>query len=1049
MNKFNHLNPEIHEAIHVLQQVFRFPAQLYCGSEEGGDACCFAHIVQKTPPAKWYAQCRRLEETLKGRLKQPSGKNMAPFEVIRQLQQGTDGSRRFTEEITWLRQHLDQVCQLAKSQLTSATLRTTDADFLDVVAVAQTYAEVHKGQRHFRPVQLATILLNVRASAAMSSVLIEMKTGEGKTDMCAAVAAVLAKRAPKHAVHILTSSSDRASDDCKSTKAFLEACTGRAPRLASEGLKWGDEGSGVVYAQVTDIQKMVVDEMRNGKKKELFQWLEDCFLLVDEADHVLIEQSENQLYISSPCRGFQALVPLTFLTLAYMDFDADFQEAFVKDPMAIPEKSTALASKLVEELRKFEGKGNHGRWQHMAPVKVDQEAFIASLAPGSLGARLKVAGKEFVIENQEQNGIIVPQVVIVDMATGTESVGTRWTSEAPAVEALHALPVGGSEPLAFFNSIPTLARKYRWVGGTTGTLGQNHCLEFYAKVYNARTTFRMPRNSPGCIFMLPPVISTTETEWLRNIQESAERYLSNEHGLGVSGPVLVITESILRAEQVVDYLKAAGYPIMKADSSNGELGWSYEKLNGRLRTGSQAHVFPFFKSDHAVTEKLPDASIVVASNKGGRGLDLKLDGKCPAGCSLAHPHAPATDGGSVLFVILTEALNERQDVQARGRCGRSGKPGVVQYQLFVEDTMPPMPVGHVVQVQNKKAKDESNHLRSKSLRVADMVKDGRLLEKFVDWKITYKRKLFNLLLPREGKFKLEGSFLPELEFKMNRFLEELLVERWAYWRTMGEPWRKTDDTVHHFQQRQVLGTVTKLDFGDGAGESKVRAFATRLWNLAAQLRLDAEQLMALALQLLPLQEHDTSFAWIARDLLRKAASTAGPWPLQDGEHWQAEWTGNAALLLARLQVGLGGHDAHQELQSSVCRLEHLASSLKLGDDKFHDLARRQGHAYPSVVLQQHKRVRKYETKYGVQRNEMLRQIRHRIRKLEQAQSQPEMLSLQHLSSLETSLQSRLYLLGYTWATTVFEFNIADGEPLAAMDEDTHTWLQDRSVSASK
>ena len=200
--------------------------------------------------------------------------------------------------------------------------------------------------------------------------------------------------------------------------------------------------------------------------------------------------------------------------------------------------------------------------------------------------------------------------------------------------------------------------------------------------------------------MLPPVISSTETEWLRNIQESAEMYLSNEHGLGVSGPVLVITESILRAEQVVDYLKEAGYPIMTADSSNGEVGWSHQTLNGWVRPRSQAHVFPFYKSHHAVTEKLPDASIVVASNKGGRGLDLKLDGKCPAGCPFAHPQVPVTDGGSVLFVILTEALNERQDVQARGRCGRSGKPGVVQYQLFVEDTMPPKTVGHVVQAHS-------------------------------------------------------------------------------------------------------------------------------------------------------------------------------------------------------------------------------------------------------------------------------------------------------------------------------------------------------------
>ena len=36
----------------------------------------------------------------------------------------------------------------------------------------------------------------------------------------------------------------------------------------------------------------------------------------------------------------------------------------------------------------------------MAPTKIDQEACIASMASGSLGARLKTAGKEFLIENQ-------------------------------------------------------------------------------------------------------------------------------------------------------------------------------------------------------------------------------------------------------------------------------------------------------------------------------------------------------------------------------------------------------------------------------------------------------------------------------------------------------------------------------------------------------------------------------------------------------------------------------------------------------------------------
>ena len=46
-------------------------------------------------------------------------------------------------------------------------------------------------------------------------------------------------------------------------------------------------------------------------------------------------------------------------------------------------------------------------------------------------AQAQFAHADAVTSLQEENGITVPQVVIVDMATGTESVGTRrgtdWT----------------------------------------------------------------------------------------------------------------------------------------------------------------------------------------------------------------------------------------------------------------------------------------------------------------------------------------------------------------------------------------------------------------------------------------------------------------------------------------------------------------------------------------------------------------------------------------------------------------------------------------------
>ena len=812
--------------------------------------------MEKSPQSEWPAGCETMKAEMKLRLQMKPGKDMSVQEVVRSLKQSNDKSQSYREALTWLEEQLP-LC-VAQGSHRDEIVRL-------VVDVARAYSKVHKNTRKFRPVQLAAILLNVRAAVKSSSMLIQMKTGEGKTDVCAAVAATLFKRRPDYAVHIVTSSSDRAADDCKSAKAFVREATGKDPTLAADGLKWGPEGAGIVYAQVTDIQKMVVDEMRNGKQKELLDWLDDCALMVDEADHVLIEQSENQLYISSPCRGFRALDPLTYLSIAYMDFDADFTQESVKDTLAVPAKSQELAKKINDDLRKLVGAGQNGRWKHMSPVKVDEEACIATLVSGGLGARLKCKDKEFIIETQEEHGIEAPQVIIVDMATGTESIGTRWTSEAPAVEAFHALPVGGSDPLAFFNSIPTLARKYGWVGGVTGTLGQSHCLDFYAKVYNSRCSFQLPRNVPSCV---KPQIAKSEEAWLRNIQKYTELYLNGQLIDRVTGPVLVITESILKAEQVLAHFKSKGYPIMKKVSEQ----WSHE--GGPAAGLSDAHVFPYFKSSHEVMDKLPDASIVIASNKGGRGLDLKLDGKCPAGCTFAHPNVPKPDGGRVLFVILTEVLNDRQDVQARGRCGRSGKLGVIQYQLLDEGNLSDR-VGHVLQVQNKKAQEESWQLTSKADRVADMVKEGRLLEKFVNWKLPYQASLMKDLFP-EGTQGLPAK--QKLEGRIAKFIEDFVVERWAYWRTMGEPSRGRDDTLYHFRQRQVLGRLPKLD--PPKQGCSVQAFAQRLWDVAAQLRLDAEQLYSLATVFLPLAGETPKYARLSLDLLEKASSEEGPWSLQ-------------------------------------------------------------------------------------------------------------------------------------------------------------------------
>lgn len=166
------INSHQDKALHVLKEIFRFPAQLFCGKTGSDrDACCYAHIVEKNHPTIWPEKCNKLRQKLRDRLAEKPGDNMTPEEVVRHLKEAADGSEKYDKTLEWLEQNLAKACRLAQS---TASPPASEVVLQDVVEVARAYSKVHHGKRHFRPVQLAAILLNVRAANEMSSLLIEM-----------------------------------------------------------------------------------------------------------------------------------------------------------------------------------------------------------------------------------------------------------------------------------------------------------------------------------------------------------------------------------------------------------------------------------------------------------------------------------------------------------------------------------------------------------------------------------------------------------------------------------------------------------------------------------------------------------------------------------------------------------------------------------------------------------------------------------------------------------------------------------------------------------
>eukprot|EP00392_Amoebophrya_sp_AT5.2_P017716 g18123.t1 len=893
---------------------------------------------------------------------------------------------------------------------------------------------------------------------------------EGKTYVCAAIAAVLAYRNPGYAVFILTSSSDRAEEGLRETKKFITACSldGREPILASaaEQFKWGPDGgrdiAGVVYAQVTDVQKFVVDELQRGTRhKQLFDWLSGCCLLIDEVDHVLIEQAANQLYISTPCRSFHAVLPLYFLAMAHLDFKADFFEEKMKDLSSVNDKSSQLVGMLKQIVGEYLGEGSDGHWERIAPSVVDEDAVCAKIAAGALLARFKKDGREFVLEAQRDDCSARHElrVTIVDPATGTESYRTRWTCEAPFVEALCELPMGGSDPLAFFNSVPVLVRMCKWVGGVSGTLGHEACLDFYARVYNVRQVCRIPRNLRTAIYQLPPQLASTTEKHLENIRLSCEKYIANQHGLAIAGPVLVIVESIAEAKDLVAHLLKYGHFKME---KNVEEKWEAVAGSGAARstfagvsTRPQALVYSYYRGSHQLPDCLPDGAIVVATNKGGRGLDLKLDGPPPNEChAVNRPVTFAkTEMGSILFVILTKILPERQDVQARGRCGRSGKAGVLQYQILdVESagtTQTASPSSRVLELQAAADQVEKVDLKKKANNVADMIKDTTKLHDFVDWKPKYVQDwVKELHLDR-----LPDTQRTLLQPMMTKYLDELCTERWAYWRAKGEPARKSGDGVLHMRERMHFRpTVPLLADRQATPDNPFRSFQQRLLDLACIFRLTAEDIFRLSLELLQVSQEsgDRCFADAARQFLELATDKEGKWKLMGDEPWEPEWTGNAGIVLACVSAQIYGRDSRQvfnALQSATRCVEKVLQNLRLEKspkDKtvMKKMAGDHKHQYPSGVVKQNgKQVREERTMYFVQLEELLRQLEGRLAQLKSAAQDGMILKLQHLSAAVATcshdLGLQVQMLGKDWVNVVFEYSLQGQPPLLPFVSDSH------------
>ncbi len=345
------------------------------------------------------------------------------------------------------------------------------------------------------------------------------------------------------------------------------------------------------------------------------------FMLVDEADSILIDEARTPLIISAlpgedeqiaaEAYRWAAEVSPQFVEDDHYEYDHDERDV-----------DLSLAGRqLVRGLPKPSA-------MDRLPLSTIYEYVQRSIKV----KREMFRDRHYVIRDGE--------IVIVDEFTGRLAEGRKWRAGIhQAVEAQEGVEITFATNQAARITIQDLFLRFARLGGMTGTASSSS--RELRKIYKVHVE-PIPTNRPPIRKQLPTLVfGTAEQKYDAIVQDALDQ-------LAVHRPVLIGTRSIDKSERLAGLFAAHGVePTV---------------LNAR-------HVE---REAEIVAAAGQAGKLTVATNMAGRGTDIKLG-----------PGVHELGGLHVICTELHEA--QRIDRQLIGRCGRQGDPGTYRQFLALDD----------------------------------------------------------------------------------------------------------------------------------------------------------------------------------------------------------------------------------------------------------------------------------------------------------------------------------------------------------------------------
>lgn len=481
-------------------------------------------------------------------------------------------------------------------------------------------------------------------AAAHHGSIIEMQTGEGKT-LTATLPLYLAALEGKGA-HLATVNDYLAQRDADQMRPVYEAL-GMSVGVIQSQMPQPQRGNSyacdVTYGtanemgfdflrdrllkrRITEGARDLFGEMLSGKaeaggggEKPVQRDLH--YMLVDEADSILIDEARTPLIISALPGEDEQIAAEAYAWAAQQPEGFEEDEHYEYEHKEKRVDLTLEGRRRVRELPK--------------PSAMDRIplAEIYEYVERAIKVRREMfLNRHYIVRDGE--------IVIVDEFTGRLGEGRKWRSGIhQAVEAQEGVEVTFATNQAARITIQDLFLRYRRLSGMTGTASSS--APELRKIYKVHV-LPIPTNRPPIRQQLPTrVYGTDEAKWRAIVAEIVEM-----HALG--RPVLVGTRTIDKSEVLSKLLTEAGL--------------EHTVLNAK-HIAQEAEI---------VSAAGQLGRIMVATNMAGRGTDIKLG-----------EGVEELGGLHVICTELHES--RRIDRQLIGRCGRQGDPGSYRQFLALDD----------------------------------------------------------------------------------------------------------------------------------------------------------------------------------------------------------------------------------------------------------------------------------------------------------------------------------------------------------------------------